>query len=162
REVRPLTERESEELMSFTSRQEVEDLGPESYDEDAGRRNYEYLRLTKEGGRRIVLEGLRRAPKYPTLQEELSGLFHRLSRSEELARRYAIEDKIPGVEVLLADKKQGAMMVCGEGSEIRVLIGGEGVQYKRGLAEVTPEWREFTSGKPGKVIDDPAACRVLS
>src|SRR5262249_26530489 len=53
-------------------------------------------------------------------------------------------------------------MVCGEGSEIRVLIGEEGVQYKRGLAEATPEWREFTSGKPGKVIDDPAACRVLS
>jgi len=161
RNVRLLTESEFEELRSFTSRQEVEDLGPESHDDDAGRRDYEYLRLTKEGGRRIALDGLHRAPKNPTLHEELSGLFYRLSRSGEFITRYAIEDKIPGVEVLLADKNQEAMMICGEGREIRVLIGEKGAPLRR-LAEAMPEGREFSSGKPGKLTDDPTACRVLS
>src|SRR5262249_7224062 len=119
REVRPLTESEFVELKSFTSRQEVEDLGPESYADNSVRSDYVYLRLTREGGRRIVLDGLRRAKKNPTLHEELSGLFFRLSRSGEFVTRYEIEDKIPGVELLLADKKQAARMVCGEGTEIR-------------------------------------------
>lgn len=161
RNVRSLTESEFEEMRSFTSRQEVEDLGPESYVE-AGSLVYEYLRLTKDGGRRIKLDGLRRAPKNPTLHEELSGLFYRLSSSGEFVARYAIEDKIPDVEVLLADKKQEAIMVCGEGREIRVLVGEKGAEYNRGLAEAIPEWREFSSGKPGNVTDDPSACRVLS
>ncbi|HEX2487932.1 MAG TPA: HEAT repeat domain-containing protein, partial [Blastocatellia bacterium] len=162
RNVRMLTESEFEELRSFTSRQEVEDLGPESYDDDTGRTSYEYLRLTKDGGRRIVLDGLRRAPKNPTLHEELSALFYRLSRSGDFTTRYEIEDKIPGVEVLLADNKQEALMVCGEGREIRVLIGEKGADYTRGLAEAMPEWREFSSGKPGGVTEDPRACRMLS
>jgi hypothetical protein len=37
------------------------------------------LRLNKEGGRRIILDDLRRAPKNPTPHKELSGLFYRLS-----------------------------------------------------------------------------------
>src|SRR5262245_6863858 len=172
RDVRALTESEFEELKSFTSRQEVEDLGPEGYICDELRfresivfdrmRCYDYLRLTKDGGRRIMLDGLRRAPKNPTLHEELSGLFYRLSKSGEFVTRYTIEDKIPGVEVLLADKKQEARTVCGEGREIRVLIGEKGAEYKRAFAEDTPEWREFSSGKPGKVTDDPSACPMLS
>src|SRR5262249_17808067 len=143
-------------------RQEVEDLGPEHYVYSDYRTPQEYLRLTKEGGRRIMLDALRRAPKNPTLHEELSGLFYRLSTSGKFVTRYEIEDKIPGVEVLLADKKQEARTVCGEGREIRVLIGEKGAEYKRGLAEAMPEWREFSSGKPGKVTDDPSACPRLS
>jgi hypothetical protein len=53
-------------------------------------------------------------------------------------------------------------MVCGEGREIRVLVGEKGTEYKRSSAEAMPEWREFLSGAPGKVIDEPAACRVSS
>lgn len=87
RNVRWLTESEFEELRSFTSRQEVEDLGPESYTHNPLiiRTVYEYLRLTKDGGRRIILDDLWRAPKDPTLHEELSGLFHRLSNTGEFA-----------------------------------------------------------------------------
>jgi len=162
RDVRALTESEFEELKSFTSRQEVEDLGPEHYVYSDHSGPLEYLRLTKDGGRRIMLDALRRAPKDPTPHEELSGLFYRLSTSGKFVTRYAIEDKIPGVEVLLADKKQEAIMVCGEGREIRVLIGEKGAEYKRGVAEAMPEWREFSSGEPGKVTDDPSVCPILS
>src|SRR5215510_5076716 len=162
RDFRALTEIEFEELRSFTSRQDVEDLGPEGYLCPERPGCYDYLRLTKDGGRRILLYGLRRAPKNPTLHEELSGLFYRLSSSGKFVTRYAIEDKIPGVEVLLADKKQEAIMVCGEGREIRVLIGEKGVEYKSAFAGAMPEWREISSGKPDKVTDDPSACRALS
>jgi hypothetical protein len=162
REVRALTESEFEELRSFTSRQEVEDLGPEGYALPDHRGFYYYLRLTKDGGRRIMLYALRRAPKNPPLHEELSGLFYRLSKSGEFATRYEIEDKIPGVEVLLADKKQEAIMVCGAGREIRVLIGEKWADYRRGVAEAIPEWREFSDGSLGKVTDAPPGCRVLT
>jgi hypothetical protein len=163
RNVRWLTDGEFEELRALTSRQEIEDLGPESY--FVGREKawwkYEYLRLTKEGGRRIVLDGLLRAPKNPTPHEELSGLFYRLSRSGEFAARYTIEDKIPGVEVVLADKNQSVLKVCAEGGEIRALIEAKGGEYKRGGAKAPPEWREISSGRPGEVKDEPSACRKL-
>src|SRR5262249_33041817 len=133
RNVRWLTESEFEELRSFTSRQEVEDLGPESYTHEPliTRSSHEYLRLTKDGGRRIILDDLWRPPKDPTLHEELSGLFHRLSNTGEFVVKYAIEDKIPGVEVLFADKGQSAETVCGAGGKIRVLIGEKEAGYKR-------------------------------
>jgi HEAT repeat protein len=160
RDVRMLSQSELEELKSFTSRQEVEDLGPEYYSYYDHSAPQEYLRLTKDGGRRIVLGALRRLPKNPTLHEELSGLFYRLSKSGGFVTRYAIEDKIAGVEVQLADKKQQALVVCGEGREIRVLIGDEGAGYKQDLAEAMSEWREFSSGKLGKTTEAPATCLV--
>src|SRR5262249_49737968 len=153
---------EYEELKIFTSRQEIEDLGPESYagEEGKGWWNYEYLRRTKEGRHRIARDDLRRAPKNPTPHEELSGLFYRLSRSGEFTARYTIEDKIPGVEVVFADKNQSVLKICGEGSEIRALIEEKGDEYRQGGAKATPEWHEFSSGKPGGVKDEPLACRA--
>jgi hypothetical protein len=161
RNVRLLTDREFDELKSFTSQQKIEDLGPENYalEDYKERLKYEYLRLTKEGGRRIFLDDLRRAPKNPTLHQELSGLFYRLSRSGEFTARYNIEDKIPGVEVVFADKIRSVLKVYGEGGEIRALIGEKGAEYRQGGAKIAPEWREFSSDKPGAVRDEPSACR---
>jgi HEAT repeats len=164
RNVRRLTGGEFDELKSLTSRQEIEDLGPESYpvEGEASWWNYEYLRLTKESGRRIALDDLRRAPKNPTPHEELSGLFYRLSRSGEFTARYNIEDKIPGVEVVFADRKHSVLRVCAEGGEIRALIEEKGAEFRQGGANSAPEWREFSSGKPGEVRDEPSVCRALN
>ena len=164
RNVRRLTDGEFEELKSFTSRQEIEDLGPESYvgEDERGDWNYEYLRLTKGGGRRIALDGLRRAPKNPTPHEELSGLFYRLSRSGEFTARYTVEDEIPGVDVVFADKNQSVLKVCAEGGEIRALIEERGAEYRQDGAKAAPEWREFSSGRPGAVRNEPPACRALN
>ncbi|MGH9937744.1 MAG: hypothetical protein ACREAM_15975, partial [Blastocatellia bacterium] len=161
RNVRLLTAGEFEELKSVASRREIEDLGPESYtgEDERGWLGYEYLRLTKDGGRRIVLDALRRAPKNPTPHEELSGLFYRLSRSGEFTARYKIEDKIPGVEVIFADSRQSALMVCGEGREIRVLVAEKGVEHRQDVAGAKPEWRETSSGKIGAATGEPSACR---
>src|SRR5262245_42172128 len=162
RNVRLLTESEFEELKSFTSRHEIEDLGNESYSRIDPLGKYEYLRLTKEGGRRIALDDLRRTPKNSTPHEELSDLFYRLSRSGEFTVRYNIEDKIHGVEVVFADKNQYAWRVCAEGGEIRALIQENGAEYRQGAANSAPEWRDFSSGKPGAVRDEPSACRTLN
>src|SRR5262249_10557167 len=50
RKTRPLDESEFRELKDFTSRPEVEDLGPESWRINKPIIPYEYLRLTKKGG----------------------------------------------------------------------------------------------------------------
>jgi hypothetical protein len=48
RKTRPLDESEFRELKDFTSRPEVEDLGPESWKINKPIIPYEYLHLTKE------------------------------------------------------------------------------------------------------------------
>jgi HEAT repeat protein len=161
RNVRWLTGDEFAELKSLTSRPEIEELGPERYPDENSGENYEYLRLAKETGRRIVLADLHSAPKNPTLHEELSGFFYRLSKSGEFTARYDIEDKIPGVEVVFADKNQSVLKVCAESGAMRTLIQGKDAEYRRGGAMPAPEWREFSSGKPGEITDEPSACRKL-
>src|SRR5262249_37572702 len=80
----------------------------------------------------------------------------------EFTARYTIEDTIPGVEVVFADKNQSVLKICGEGREIRALIEEKGDEYRQGGAKAAPEWREFSSGMPGGVKDEPRACRTLN
>jgi HEAT repeat protein len=87
RKTRPLDESEFRELKDFTSRPEVEDLGPESWRINKPIIPYEYLRLTKEGGRRVILAGYRSTPKYPSLHEKLADLFYRIGKSGEYKPR---------------------------------------------------------------------------
>jgi hypothetical protein len=165
---RQLTPVELEELKNFTARQEVEDLGPEDVSRDwkylsarGGPGNpplfYEYLRLNKDGGRRIVICSMRRAPKNPTLHEELGGMFHKLTDSGEFKVRFALEDKIPGLEVMWADKKQPVLSVCQEKSELRVLTGNPFAYLFKGLnAPAMPEWfkRAFAPDLAGRLKGD--------
>jgi HEAT repeats len=165
---RQLTPAELEDLKSFTARQEVEDLGPEDVSRDweylsarGGSGNpplfYEYLRLNKDGGRRIVIYSMRRAPKNPTLHEELGGMFHKLTGSGEFKVRFALEDKIPGLEVMWADKKQPVLSVCQEKGELRVLTGNPFAYFFKGLnAPAMPEWfkRAFAPTLAGRLKGD--------
>jgi HEAT repeat protein len=192
---RQLTPVELEEFKSFTARQDVEDMGPEVVSRDwkflSARRLsgtpplfYEYLRLNKDGGRRIVICSMRRAPKNPTLHEELGGMFHKLTDSGEFKVRFALEDKIPGLEVMWADKKQPIISVCQEKGELRVLTGDPFAYFFAGLKTqampewikrafapalggrlkgdsepALPEWRIFTKDGIGAVAPDTPACR---
>jgi hypothetical protein len=63
--------------------------------------------------------------------------------------------------VVFAEKNQSVLKVCAEGGEIRALIEEKGADYKRGGVKAPPEWREFSSGRPGEVKDEPSACRAL-
>ncbi|HKQ76548.1 MAG TPA: HEAT repeat domain-containing protein [Blastocatellia bacterium] len=84
--TRVLSESEFRELKDFTSRPEVEELGPESWRINKPIIPYEYLRLTKEGGKRIILAGFGSAPKSQSSHEKLADLFYRISKSSDKLR----------------------------------------------------------------------------
>jgi HEAT repeats len=81
RKARPLSDSEFRELKNFTSRPEVEDLGPESWRINKPIVPYEYLHLTKEGGKRVILAGYGSAPRSPSPHERLADLFYRIGKS---------------------------------------------------------------------------------
>jgi len=81
--TRPLDESGFRELKEFTSRPEVEDLGPENWRINKPIVPYEYLRLTKEGGRRVILAGYGSAPKSASLHAKLADIFYRIGKSGE-------------------------------------------------------------------------------
>src|SRR5262249_17459749 len=138
----------------------------------------------KDGGRRIVICSMSRAPKKPTLHEELGGMFHKLTDSGEFKVRFVLEDKIPGLEVMWADKKQPVLSVCQEKGELRVLTGDPFAYLIKGLnapampewlkrafapdlagrlkgesEPALPEWRIFTKDGIGAIAPDTPGCR---
>ncbi|MGH9799335.1 MAG: hypothetical protein ACRD82_03145, partial [Blastocatellia bacterium] len=161
---RQLTSGELQELKDFTSREEVENLKPEnrideSFVHHGPPMQFEYLRLTKDGGRRIMLAMPRRAPKKEaTLHEQLGDLFYRFSRSGEFKLRYDMEDKIPGVEVLLADDKRQVFSICQEAGQLRAMVSVEGANPNIKL-EKAFEWRSLVGGQLGAPVDEPPNCQ---
>jgi hypothetical protein len=63
----------------------VENLGPESWRINKPIVPYEYLCLTKEGGRRVILAGYGSAPKSASLHAKLGDFFYRIAKSGEFA-----------------------------------------------------------------------------
>jgi hypothetical protein len=90
-------------------------------------------------------------------------LFHALSRAGEYRVRYDIEEKIPGVELLLADETQHVNAVCAEGKEMRVLVRDKslGAVGPRSVAALG-QWRAFDSKGVGRLTEEPSACRLLA
>jgi hypothetical protein len=160
RQVRLLKESEWQEVKEFATRQEVEDLGPEQRTGSRKSTNKrKYLRLTRDGGRRIFMDRLTRAPKKDaTLHEQLSGLFYLLWKAGDYKVRYEIEDRVPGLEVLMADGRHSIFTVCQEGRKLRVLAAEKSDGAK---AETLPEWRAFESGQLGAVVEAPPACSTF-
>lgn len=163
RKTRLLTADELQTLKTLALGEEVENLGPQhrgaSGEVVPDQVRYEYLRLTKESGRRIMLAELRRAPKKAaTLHEQLAGLFYQFSRSGEFKLRYDMEDKIPGLEVLLADDNRRVFTACQENGALRVLIEPERDERLRPANPVF-EWRSFASGQLGSAVNEPGACQ---
>lgn len=162
--TRRLSATELQDLKEFTSREAVENLKPQDrriYAElESDRMRFQYLRLTKHGGRRIMLNtGLRRPPKQDaTLYEQLAGMFYQFSHTGEFKLRYEMEDRIPGLEVLLADDNRRVFTVCQEGAELRVLIEPEKNENLRPANPVF-EWRSFAAGRLGASTGEPRSCQ---
>lgn len=162
RQRRFLTATELRELREFAVRDEVENLrlhDRESYGgyETSGIR-FEYLRLTKDGGRRVMTISPRRPPPNgATLHEQLTGKFYQFSHTGEFKLRYDMEDRIPGLEVLLADDSRSVFTACQENRELKVLIEPE----KEGRVpsdRAAAEWHLFTASQLGNVTDEPRSC----
>lgn len=165
RQFRLLTSGELQELKEFTSREDVENMkltyqpGEQMYVQHGVPPFFEYLRLTKDGGRRIKLDQVRRAPKKDaTAQEQLAGLFYRLSRTGDFRLRYVLEDKIPGVEVLVADDKRQVYSICQNAGQLSAMVSVEitdpDVAPEKGF-----EWRSLVDGRLGAPVDEPPNCQ---
>ncbi len=168
RRVRWLTSSEWQDVKEFVVREEIENLGPHSrasYGELEGDiMRFEYLRLAPNGGRRIMVPSPAPTPKKDsTPHEQLAGMFYRLSHTGEFKLRYAMEDKIPGLEVLLADDKRRVFTACQEGGQLRLMVEPERAEsLSPGSATRPPfsvEWRTLTNGQLGAAVEEPKPCR---
>jgi hypothetical protein len=158
--ARALIPSELTELRALTKRLEAEELKPLDALEDISEGAYEYLRLDRDSGRRILTGAPHRVGRNATLHEELSGLFYRLSHSGEFKVRYAIEEKLPGVEVVLAESDKHLATVCQESGELRVLSTKAGKVGAVPAEDWQPEWRAVVNGQLGGPTNEPAACRL--
>jgi hypothetical protein len=174
--ARLLTDSELIELQTFTAQPEIEELKSETAENLEER--YEYLRLTKDGGHRLILGSLQRAPRNPTWHERLGDLFYRLSQMGEYKLHYAIEEQLPGAEVLWSDEQQDILLACQQADEWRVLVQTRAaprdkapVPYLRLralnfnlagnlLANNPPEWRVFANGQIGVLTEEPKSCQL--
>jgi hypothetical protein len=158
--ARTLTSSELAEFQSFTARPEVEDLKSPGELENIAEGLYEYLRLNPNGGRRVLTGAPHRVKRNATLHEELDGLFYRLSTRGEFKVHYAIEDRLPGVEVVLAEPDKRLTTVCQEGGELRVLSLSVEKASTTPSTDWQPEWRSVVNGQLGGLTDEPPACRL--
>ena len=162
--VRRLSANEFSALQALAARSEIEDLGPETENLtpnawvlDATKTIIEYLRISADGGRRILLTGLHPAPALDaTLHETLAGFFLQLSRTGEFKISFALEKFYPELTVLPPDELYRPVAICGEGGRIQVLTEENGKSFEQLLrsGESLPEWREVTArGIGGKVAE---------
>ncbi len=77
----------------------------------------EFTMLGRGGGRRIFIYG----NFYPNPLEGLAMIFSRLEQ-EKSDLRYHLQDKIEGLEVLLADKNFEAKSVWKQGNDLRIMV----------------------------------------
>lgn len=152
--ARDLSNSELIELQTLVARPEVAELKPEmplgGYQESFG----EFVRVSKDGGYRVVLEGLKPAPGDASMHEQLSELFYRFSKAGTYETHYAIEAKLPGVEVLFADETQYVYAVCQEGGDTLVLAG-DPLGRRREPRNAKLAWSLFKDGQLGSVVNAP-------
>ncbi|NOT61070.1 MAG: HEAT repeat domain-containing protein, partial [Acidobacteria bacterium] len=161
---RQLSANEFAALQTLTARSEIEDLGPASWELDARRGFYEYVRISAEGGRRICLAGLHPTPAHEaTLHETLAGFFLQLSRTGDFKIGFALEKFFPALTVLPPDELYRPLALCGEPGRLQVLTEENSERQKQLLArrlQNYPEWRDLTAqGIGGKSSNSPR-CRT--
>ncbi len=153
-QYRNLTESEMEELRSFISEHSIDDLGPLLRFGHHGSSVYEYLHLTRDGGRRVTIITPGAPDHGKTPHNRLSKLFFKLTKTGDFKLRYRMENDVPGLEVLHANDEQPVEAVCKSGQSLSVLIA-----KKRNDASQS-DWRDFSEGRPGRIAERPAACSI--
>lgn len=158
--ARDLSNSELIELQTLVARPEVAELKPETplggYQDGFG----EFVRVSKDGGYRVMLQGMNSAPGDASLHEQLSDLFYRFSKAGAYETHYAIEAKLPGVEVLFADETQHVYAVCQENGDTLVLAGDPlGRRHEARNAKLA--WYLFKDGQLGSAVNTPEIFRGL-
>ena len=159
--ARTLTKSELQELKAINANPQIEELGTESYpigeDDSAVAVRYEHLRLTKKGGRRVLLnEG-----SHEELYHQLTSLFYKLSQSGVYEYRYDRFDKIKGLELLYSNELKKVLLVAQEYNKLKVIVSDTSSLYEAitnpTKEEIIPNWYEFNSGKLGAITQMPTS-----
>lgn len=165
-EYRVLTATELRELRTFLAERDIENLPPHITNPGAGQTAYEFLRLTKAGGRRLYLVNPEKSvvdgdPCLALLQQ-----FRRLTEGHEFRARYDLQARLPQMEVLYANSEAPITSICNASDKLTVFM-----DYSSNLP-LRPEeiramtvrtgWYEFVNGKPGNKVDAPRSCGMPS
>ncbi|MCL2647376.1 MAG: hypothetical protein FWD61_10300, partial [Phycisphaerales bacterium] len=113
---------------------------------------YEYVHLTKAGGRRVFMNNPGVGASGGTIYQEIAGQFRQWMHTGDFVTRYDLLDQVKGAEVLWmagekdSKKEQRLDTVWAKGDDVRVRIG--------------KEWRKLTNGKLQAAAEEPAELNV--
>lgn len=160
---REIPESELGEFLKSIASSGIEEAGPLFIgDDDAAQ--YEYLHVTKAGGRRVILGGACEDDRDSSPHCRAFKSFKQLLGSEEMRPEYHSAGQVPGFEILLAEPSVLVSGVWKDAQDTRVLAqrllaprGGYGP------AEFTilrtdgkdPGWTAFSKGKLGSPMPAP-------
>ncbi len=147
---RALMAAERDGLVKWLREQRVDDL-PELDIPVSDGVQYEYVHLTKDGGRRVFMNNPGVGESAGTVYAALRRTFEHLAEAGDFTSHFAIADWVPGTEVLYEGKER-LMGVWGKGADVRV-----GVEEKMISLEVWERnWHAIKGGKMGTArVEEP-------
>lgn len=143
----------------------------------------EFAMFNRDGGRRVFYENIRENPAFAKLREAFEGF-----QKTPGTLRYRLADKMPGLEVLLADDRSPVWAVWKKGNDLRIVVedvereeeikreliekvraarekrDSTGTPYDPGREEPNEaylSWRTFENGKLGGAAAQPAEAPFL-
>ena len=118
---RTLTMEELHSFQQWMTANQSEDLGPLNQRVYDGMQ-YEYIHLTRDGGRRVFMNNPGIAGSGGSVYDRLCTLFRDLLYASPLTLRYHAEEKVHGFEVLIADSRLLVGQVWKQGNDLRLAV----------------------------------------
>lgn len=115
----------------------------------------EYVRLTRQGGRRVFMNNPGISGTAGSPYDRIAKYFMDLTQRVPLRVQYSICRSVPGAEVLLADEKVGVQAVRKQGDELYVQVPLPRDEEKDplGMQEESLAWHVFNQGKLGPAVE---------
>ncbi|HKS39099.1 MAG TPA: HEAT repeat domain-containing protein [Blastocatellia bacterium] len=127
----------------------------------------EFVRIAKDGGKRVYAANLGDllylgtwSLKNRIPHQQLESVINDLKSTGDFELRYALKEKIKTLEVLSADDEHPVERVCGEGSQLLVLLKDKNLRPRNAMEEGLG-WHALSQGKIGPVAEQPQACQIL-
>ncbi len=159
--IRALQVEEWHELQTFLTEKKIDALPPHISLSGSQQTEYEFLRLTKDGGRRVYIANLTELSGNQDPYSLLLRKFRNLTEGKEFQVRYDL--RLKGLEVLLADEKKPVAALCGDGGKLYVRFNSTVLMtgYRQGdlhMIAGASDWYEVNAGKLGAKVEPPQSC----
>lgn len=119
--TREMTSAEWEEFHRFIHENQVENLGPLDLATSGGTQ-YEYVHVTRDGGRRVFMNNPGLGSSGGTAYDRLCATFRDLLGAAHLDLHYRMAEKIAGFETLFADDTTSVGTPWKEGDDLRMSV----------------------------------------